>query len=272
MRKNNQRSSHRFIPRSFFSALLIFLAASCYQDVIDLDFSEFGSQIVIEGIITDQPGPYTVNISRTASHNNTDRFPLVSGAEVIISDDVGNSEMLRQVKAGLYRTQTLQGVPGRTYYLYVQVEVEEYTAECFMPEAMEFDSIGYALYGNDAFLHIEFTTRVDVENYLRFELYQNEHRILNYLYQDRFEDAEHIEYDEFETIFHLYDFIKIDIMAIDKPIYEYFSMLGERGDNMEVELPDFLPLTAFNPKSNISNAALGYFSAHALRTYTLVVE
>jgi hypothetical protein len=264
--------NHRIAHKTVLLLLTCLLAVSCYQDVVDLDFSEFGSQIVIEAIITDQPGPYSVNISRTASHNNTERFPLVSGAEVIISDDTGQSELLQEEKAGLYRTRNFQGVPGRTYTLVVRVEGEEYEADCFMPEAMEFDSIGYELYGNDAFLHIEFTTRKDVEDYLKFKLYQNEQNVLNYLFQDRFEDEEHIAHDEFETIFHLYDYIKVEIMAIDKPIYEYFSMLGDRGDNMEVELPDFLPLTAFNPKTNLSNSALGYFSAHALRTYTFVVE
>jgi hypothetical protein len=247
-------------------------AVSCYQDVIDLDFSEFESQIVIEGNITDQPGPYTVNISRTASHNRTDRFPLVAGAEVIISDDAGNAETLREEKAGCYRTREFEGVPGRTYSLFVEVEGEEYSATCKMPEPMQLDSVGYDLYGSEAFLRVAFTNREGVDDYIRFLVYQNGHHEMTYLYQDRFEDAEHIEYTEFDLVFQRYDFVRIEMMTIDQSMYAYYSMLGDEGDNMEIELPDFIALTSFNPESNLSNNALGYFSAHTQRTYQFSVE
>ena len=272
--ERNKRSHHHFehLVRIWLPTVLLLTVVACYQDVIELDFSEFESQIVVVGSITDQPGPYTVNISKTKSHNNRQRFPVVVGAEVIISDDAGNSETLSEEKAGCYRTASLQGVPGRTYTLFVEVDGESYTAVSKMPEPMVFDSVGYDLYGNDAFLRVAFTNRKDVEDYMRFILYRNGNHALTYLYQDRFEDAEHIEYTEFDIIFQRYDFIRIEMMTIDEQMYGYYSMLGDKGDNMDIELPDFIELTSYNPISNLSNGAFGYFSAHTLRTYTFSVE
>ena len=135
-----------------FLIMITFLSISCYQDVVDLDLSEFDSQIVIEGIITDEPGPHTVRITKTISYESSRDFPSVSGAEVVISDDSANIETLRAIRSGTYRTDELQGVPGRTYTLSVSVEGEEYTASCTMPEALELDSITYDIYGGIAYL------------------------------------------------------------------------------------------------------------------------
>ena len=82
---------------------------SCYRDGINLDLDEFGSQMVIEGIVTDQAGPYQVRVTKTGPLNQLGNFPVVSGAEVTIYDDLGNAEALSEIQDGLYETQSLQG-------------------------------------------------------------------------------------------------------------------------------------------------------------------
>ena len=61
---------------------------SC-EKVIDVDLSSVEPQIVIDGTITDQPGPYTVKISKTGDYFNPGAFPAVTGASVTISDNRG---------------------------------------------------------------------------------------------------------------------------------------------------------------------------------------
>ena len=47
----------------------------------------------------------------------------------IVSDDAGNSETLTPQGNGMYRTNTLKGVEGRTYTLIVNTENQAYTAK-----------------------------------------------------------------------------------------------------------------------------------------------
>lgn len=255
--------------------IITLFSISCYQDVIDLDLSDFESQIVIEGNITNQPGPYTVKISRTAGYEKSRDFPSVSGAEVVIADDAGNSETLRKIRAGRYRTSSLQGVPGRTYSLFVNVDGKEYTASCTMPEPLELDSILYDTYDQFAFLRCEFSDREGTDDFFRLKIYRNETYVETYLYQDRYRDGQSFDID-INTMFLVGDDVKIEMLAIDRTIYEYFSMLGDNvlqsNEGLNIELPDFLPVTAYNPKTNLSDGALGYFSAHTVRKYTFVVE
>ena len=62
---------------------------SC-QKVIDVDLNSSSPHIVIEGYISDQPGPYWVRISQTVNYNQPNTFPPVSGATVTLSDNIGS--------------------------------------------------------------------------------------------------------------------------------------------------------------------------------------
>lgn len=257
-----------------FLAITLF-SISCYQDVIDLDLSDLESKIVIEGNITNQPGPYTVKISRTVGYEKSRDFPRVSDAEVVIADDAGNSETLREIRPGMYWTSSLRGVPGRTYSLSVNVDGKEYTASCTMPSPLELNSILYDIYDQITLLRCEFIDREGTDDFFRLKIYRNETYVETYLYQGRFRDGQSIDID-INTMFLLGDDVMIEMLAIDRTIYEYFSMLGDdvlqSNEGLNIALPDFLPVTVFNPKTNLNDGALGYFSAHAIRTYTFVVE
>ncbi|MCK5077823.1 MAG: DUF4249 family protein, partial [Calditrichia bacterium] len=53
------------------SLLIIF---SCYRGPINIDLSEFENNIVIEGSITNLPGPHSVRISRTGKYQVENEF------------------------------------------------------------------------------------------------------------------------------------------------------------------------------------------------------
>lgn len=80
----------------------------------------YHESLVIQGLITDQPGPYLVEVSKTKPiHAQLDSDVGVSGASVTISDDEGNSELLVEKNSGKYYTSSIQGVIGRSYSLQV---------------------------------------------------------------------------------------------------------------------------------------------------------
>lgn len=241
---------------------LILIHFSCYRDVIDLDLKDIGSHVVIEGIITDLSGPYTVKISKPVYFLSAGEFLPISDAEVIITDDSGNSETLQEGSDGYYQTHNLQGLSGKTYSLNVSIEGEEYTAISTMPEAIELDSIEFISYGQVSII-CYFTDPAGVKNYCRLKVFQNGELAYTYLYQDRYSDGQQIVVDDIDILFNRGDHVEIQFLTIDKATFEYFETINDA----QVTL-----VTLYNPKTNLSNNALGYFSAQTFRRYGFVVQ
>lgn len=274
MRKNCSQINLSWIKFSVLITIIFLLLISCYRDVIDLDLEDFEPQIVIDGIISDQAGPYQVKITKTGGFNQMNNFPPVTGAEVIINDNFGKSEMLREISAGLYETQMLQGVPGRTYTLRVIAEGKEYSASSTMPEPLLLDYISLQNRGRGYIMICAFTDRQGIEDYCRLKIFKNGELVEKYLYQGRFSDGEQYAIDDFDITFNYNDNVRVQLLTINKATYEYFSMLDgdEGGGDWDPELPEFVEISLANPKTNLSNNALGHFSACTIRNYTRIVR
>jgi Domain of unknown function (DUF4249) len=247
---------------------------SCYRDIIDLDLGDFAPQIVIESIITDQPGPYLVRISKTGELNQFSNFPWVSGAEVILQDNSGNSETLIETATGQYKTRNLQGIPGRTYDLKAKVEGKEYAAVSRMPEPLFMDYISFQNLGWGYIMVCAFTDRQGIEDFCRIKIFKNGELAERYLYQGKYNDGEQIVIDDFETYFSAGDQVRVELFTINKETFVYLSQLNpdEGGGDYDPNYPEYMVVSLSNPKSNLSNKALGYFSAQSVRNYTRIVR
>ena len=106
--------------RQILFVTFILLITSCVSQFIPKT-TEDRDLLVVEGLITDQPGPYTIKLSRPfhLGINNVSR-PLV-GCDVKISDDQGQSFSFIETAPGTYFSDsaTFQGVIGRFYTLHV---------------------------------------------------------------------------------------------------------------------------------------------------------
>ena len=243
---------------------MLIALVSC-EKVIDIDLSGAEPKIVIDGTITDQPGPYTVKISKTGDYFKPSTFPAVTGASVTISDDTGNSETLTEVADGIYQTSSIQGISGRTYTLKVIAEGEEYTGTSTMQEAIEIDSLSckYGSFGpfGEGYLLTCHYTPIYSETYCGCKVYRNGKLLDEYsLFYGIFTTG-------IEEIFELNDFIKVELHILDKVTYSYYSnlkdILGQRGPNTG---------TPANPNTNLSNGALGYFGAFTIRCDSIVIQ
>ena len=121
-----------------------FFFASCTKE-IDIDLNSSSPQIVIEGNISDEPGPYTVKLSKTVNFSDANIHPPVTGASVIISDNTGVTDTLTEIASGLYQTHRIIGTSGNTYTLKVIVEGKQYDAVSTMPNKVNLDSIQFNL-------------------------------------------------------------------------------------------------------------------------------
>jgi len=109
-----------FLKLNFFnslSILFIILLASCveaYWPTID----KYENRLVVDGGITDQPGPYTIRLSLSSSIDSAIYKPFVN-CELVINDEEGTSETLNEVEPGVYMTNIdgIKGETGKSYQL-----------------------------------------------------------------------------------------------------------------------------------------------------------
>lgn len=110
---------------------LLFLLEGCIQSYpIPHPFVD---QIVVDGMITNDAGPYTVRIFKSANPGDvrSEELNMIKGATVAISDDVGNREVLGEIDNGIYQTSPagIRGEVGRKYSVDIKIGEKEFFSE-----------------------------------------------------------------------------------------------------------------------------------------------
>jgi hypothetical protein len=124
----------------FIAALIIL--ASC-EEAINIPLADADRRLVVEGLVTDTKGPDHVKLSWLKDFGDTTDAAPALDAIVTISDDAGSSEQLSMAEPGVYLTQDLEGIQGRTYTLSIEVEGARYEAESILPPKGRLDSVLY---------------------------------------------------------------------------------------------------------------------------------
>lgn len=253
--------------------LLLFSQLSC-QKVVDLHLKNADKRYVVEGNITDQPGPYTVTLSRTYPFASSYTFDGVAGARVEISDDNGDSETLQEIEPGIYETGRLTGRIGSTYFLRIAIDDKVFTASSTMPQKVSFDSLAIRSVSNYDKIVLAaiplFTDPKGQGNSYRFNQYINGQLDKTLYYQnDDFTDGQSSTWpmlrpDPDSTLKSL-DKVTVDMQCIDQAMYKYWYSTDQSSTGNGGNIPS-------NPVTNLEGGALGYFSAHTSQTRTVVVK
>ena len=258
----------KYIVFLIFGVVLFSLFTSC-QKVIKLELNTSAPQIVIQGNVYDQPGPYTVKISKSVNFDESNVYPPVTGATVIISDNIDNSENLTETSSGTYVTSELMGVPGHSYTLTVKADSQIYIATSTMMNPVEIGSIYFKknLFGDNLDATIDFTDLGIISNYYRLIYFVNNVQQTDINVTDnKLYEGQTITYSivpqDTDNKLKTGDDVTIWLEAVDKGVYEYFRTAGRRGGQSA---------SPANPTSNISNGALGYFNACSVRKIASVV-
>ena len=257
-----------------FNRLLVLGFALCTlfscQKVININLNSVSPAIVIVGNVNDQPGPYTVALSQTVNFSDPNLFPAVSGAFISISDNAGNNDTLVEISPGIYHTKKIMGVAGRTYNLTVIANGQTYTSSSTMPLVVTFDTMvivkqfrfrDTAIYPQAIFLD-----PAGMSHYYRFVETRNDTLLSNiHVIADEYNNGLYIAYTvRSDTALAAGDSVKVEMQCIDQRTYQYFTTFRQASGSTNI--------TPFNPISNISNNALGYFSAHTSRYKRLKVQ
>ena len=233
---------------------------------MDLKYKSNQSRIIIEGNITNEPGPYFVKITKSISLTDIGNYPSIDNAVVTISDNAGNSEILTAQGNGMYRTSMLSGVEGRTYTLTVMAENQTYTAQSTMPQRVPFDSVKVetVIVGGETEYNLIpiYNDPVVKGNNYRFVLTVNNKLINQHFVQnDEIKNGSvntlRLEINDNDLELKSGDSVAIKMQCIDKNVALYYTALALMSDSGPGG-----GTTPNNPPNNLSNGALGLFSAH----------
>jgi hypothetical protein len=252
----------------YFLPVVLALAwcAGCSK-VINVDLNNASPQLVIQGNVYDTAGPYYVQLSQTVNFSADNTFPPVSNAQVTITDStIGVTDHLTETVAGTYATSSINGVPGHTYLLSVNVNGKVYNASSTMPAPVAMDSLSFEtdnIFGeNTIYVKPNFQDVPGVNNYYIFSVYINnlqpDKQVFNY--SDRLSDGKYLSLrlNLDSSYIKVGDTVAVKMGCVDKPVYDYYNSLETATGNSSS--------TPSNPTSNISNGALGYFSAQTTQT------
>ena len=249
------------------AALLIITTGllSC-EDVIDINLDKAQPSVVIEGSISNYFGTQIITISKSVNVDDASNFPAVSGATVTVSDDRNRNYVFSETKTPGTYWSAFRGSVGATYSLKVIAEGKEYTAKSTMPTPVNMDSIKIVqnnFFGDDI-LSVQpwYNDPAGISNYYKFTLYINNVKSKNiFVSNDEFTNGKVTSADLRDDDIDLKsgDEIEVVMQGIDKNIYHYWNGLEQNGSRGGAST------TPANPVSNISNGALGYFSAQVVQ-------
>jgi len=254
-----------------FLLLAVSALTSC-QKVITLNLQNTPPKYVIEANVTNQPGPYTVTITKSVSFTQDNVYPTVSGATVVITDVTANAtDTLKETTPGNYTTSVLVGVPLHQYTLYVNAASNVFKASCTMPGVVTLDSLYSQLSGfrgNSYEIVPVYSDPVALGNYYHFVEVKNDSVMPSiYIRNDQLINGRVINTplggSDGGSKINDGDIVEIYLECIDSAIYQYYYGLQQSQNQNSASPAD--------PLSNISGGCLGYFSAHTSSYGTIVI-
>ena len=251
------------------------LLSSCEQEVM-LDLEEGEPRIVIEGWVDDKPGPYEFMVRRSGDFFGTAEEIPVTGALIVVSDDMGGVDTLHEMWPGHYFTNHIQGVQEHNYTVEAWVEGEYYRAENYLPRINPFS---FALpfysdtlvFGEGYYILVGADEPAGVGDFYQFRIYRNDSLFSGpgdvFFSDDRIVDGQ-------ETVFifpyphELGDTVVVEVRGISNLTYDflitYFQQLNGGGGPFGSP-PD-------NLITNWDNDALGFFGTAAVARDTIIIE
>ena len=264
---------------SFFFILFAILAvfSSC-EDVIQLDLPDGEYRLTVDGNVSDTGDTVQVILSSNAPYFDDGATPRVGNALVVVRDDTGRADTLREEKPGVYLA-TFRGEIGRSYSLFVRLadgKVYE-TAPQLLQAVAKIDTI-YSEYfqrpfdeGEDSSFQvaIEFQDPSGTEDFYRWKYWANDEiNPQNLLFtSDQFFDGEYIK--NFTVVRESQEKgtkIRIVQMSTSRDYYDYLRKLRDqvqRNDGLFSAPPAPVPGNLINT-ANSKDYALGFFGVSSL--------
>lgn len=271
--------------------LVLSVAIVSCTEKIDIKLDNSYVRLVVDGAITTDTMAQTIKLKTTSSYFYDQPAPVVSGAQVSITDGTQTFN-LKEDSAGIYRTDpSVFGVGGHTYTLNIKLATpiggySDYSATSTLYPIGPLDSVNL-LFHPDWAKHGIWEVKCYVQepptiDFYRFLILRNHIMLTDslnewFITDDKFFNG---NYTNGATVAYLQqgsaaegltpgDTVTVEVNSIGK---EYFNFLSDA----QAELRGSNPLFSGPPsniKGNINNGAIGFFAAYsATRSYAITPE
>lgn len=264
------------------------LFTSCEETVM-LDTLQAPPKIVIEGIVSNVDGNQFVKITKSTDFYQSGKTPRVSNATVTVQDDLGsifpfvhNPKNESNKNGYYYPSIPFKGSIGRTYTLKVVADGQTYEAQDQMTRTMTFDSLTTRVNDDekkdpkvrDRYYQVLLYGKEpqETKDYYIFKYYRNDTLSLYnnsdvYSVDDQGIGA-NVNGVTAPIYFGLNDKVRLEALSVSRNAFLYYYDLANliNGDGGMFSAPPA------NPRSNISNGALGIFQASAIASNEIVIK
>ena len=256
-------------------------------DVIKLDVPEAAPLLAVDGQLTDQGRPATVQLSLTQPYFKDGALPAVRGAALTLPDDLGGTDVLRETATpGLYRgTGSVLGRSGGSYVLTIVADGQTYRAETEIRRTPPVDSIGLEfktqqLGFDEGWYGLHYGPELPGKgDYYRFKSYKN-----GVLYNKP--DELITTSDEFVVGRYISgialsgdplkrgDKFKVELLSIPRDYYYFLNEVTEQINNVGLfaTSPANVRTNVRNTQPGSAKVAVGYFAGYTVRADSVVVR
>ncbi len=272
----------KIILKLILPVMLVLLINSC-EKVIDIDLNEAEPRLVVEGAVTLNSGPYAVKLSTSGDFYTGEGIAPVTDAVVNISGSGGQQETLMNIGNGIYVTHYIAAVPFTGYTLTINYNGQTYTATDTLPGQVNIKEVSYDLselggggnnqedeYENRYDFFCRFQDPSEPGNHYMLQIKRNGEEIagmrgMYYMLSDENVNGQMVNYPLFGIGANVNDTITIELSAVGAATYDYFRTLNDALSQ------GGMGSTPYNPVTNLSNNALGYFGTFTYDSRIIVI-
>ncbi len=261
---------------------LIALALFGCEETVELNLEQSQEAIIIEGLVTGQPGKQYIRISRSVGFNQSGQNPAVQDAVVSVEDNEGNNYPFVEKEPGYYvPLAPFTGKVGNTYTMTARVGENLYSASELMNYVPPFDSLSFRIDKEEqaspedegryyeVLVYIkepQATTDYYLAKFYRNDTIQNWDGGWAFAYDDLLLNDE-INNLPVPFYYAQGDQARVEMYAVTRQCYKYYLGLNE---NINSDGGMFSGQPA-NLPTNIEGGAIGYFQVSGLASAEIKV-
>lgn len=254
------------MKRALFLITGLAFSFAC-EKVIDIPLNEADRRVVVEAKLYDIQYESVVKLSKTGTVYDDTGFEKLSGATVVIYDDMGQTWSFLEdpLEAGTYLDTSFVAQPNRIYYLDIIYGEDNYTSVAETNSTPTLDSLDYQIQTGSFFQEPGDTNYFTFYNFSDIASEKNYYQAIpikngdvsdsDYIVDDELFNGNTFRQPFFADSFESKDTLEVFLLSINKGAYVFYTSLSANSDG-----GGFAPTPA-NPVSNIEGGAIGYFGA-----------
>lgn len=252
--------------------LILNLFLTSCEEVIDVSLNTTDPKYVIEASLDDISNTQIIKISQTVNFDEPYPSKPIEDAKVVVLDPYNRLHTFKSIGDGVYRNDNFKPRMLGMYALQVLIDENVFLSSTEFLPYVDVDSIGIVkekMFNEDYyFIKFKFQDPIEANNYYKYSCSVNNgpFRFLN-VFSDKYNNGLYVSHEitnfDQDNKFIVGDSILVRRECISKDVYTFWN-----------ELQSINPGNAApaNPKSNISNGALGYFSVSSAKLYKIVIS